>query len=114
MEEEDWEQNIDAKLKLPMITKSSYTVAWRFSCVKCAQEDRISNLPEHLIDSILERLPFEDAVKTSIISQNWRYKWTTMKVLVLDEHFSNKYAKNGAFGRNGFIRVITRILILHE
>ncbi|KAI3683207.1 hypothetical protein L1987_83707 [Smallanthus sonchifolius] len=40
--------------------------------VTCAHEDRISNLPEQLIVSILEKLPVQDAVRTSILSKNWR------------------------------------------
>ncbi|CAH1441155.1 unnamed protein product [Lactuca virosa] len=31
--------------------------------VSCGEEDKISNLPEHLIDSILEPLPIEDALE---------------------------------------------------
>ncbi|KAJ9558741.1 hypothetical protein OSB04_013355 [Centaurea solstitialis] len=80
----------------------------------CAEEDRLNNLAEHLIDSILERLPFQDAVRTSILSKKWRYRWTRMKVLVLDKQFSEKIAKNGAFGRNGFIQIINQVLILHK
>nr|KAJ0227381.1 hypothetical protein LSAT_V11C100032320 [Lactuca sativa] len=63
----------------------------------CVGEDRINNLPEHLIDSILERVSFEDAVRTSIISKKWRYKWTEIRALVFDKQFSNKFAKNEAF-----------------
>ncbi|KAL7616850.1 hypothetical protein Lser_V15G03039 [Lactuca serriola] len=90
------------------------TENYRAGLVTCAKEDRISNLPEHLIDSILERVPLEEAVRTSILSKNWRYRWTTMRALVFDQHFSKKFAKNGAFGRNGFIRVINQVLFLHK
>ncbi|CAI9269033.1 unnamed protein product [Lactuca saligna] len=82
--------------------------------VSWAEEDWISQLPEHLIDSILERLPIEDAVRTSILSKIWRHRWTTMRALVFDPKFSRKFAKNGAFGRNGFIRIINKVLILHK
>ncbi|KAK9075095.1 hypothetical protein SSX86_003414 [Deinandra increscens subsp. villosa] len=48
----------------------------------CTEEDDdvdvISNLPEHLVYSILERLPIEDAVRTSVLSKKWRYIWTTI------------------------------------
>ncbi|CAH1441141.1 unnamed protein product [Lactuca virosa] len=87
---------------------------YRAGIVTCAKEDRISNLPEHLIESILERVPLEEAVRTSILSKNWRYRWTTMRALVFHEYFSIKFAKNGAFGRNGFIRIINQILFLHK
>ncbi|KAJ9558557.1 hypothetical protein OSB04_013171 [Centaurea solstitialis] len=50
----------------------------------------MSNLPQHLIGSILERLPIEDAVRTSILSKSWRHTWTTMIVLLFDKQFSKK------------------------
>ncbi|KVI00483.1 hypothetical protein Ccrd_021248, partial [Cynara cardunculus var. scolymus] len=81
--------------------------------LSCVEEDRISNLPEHLIDSILERLSVQDAVRTSVLSKRWRYRWTTMTSLVLDEQFAKKIVKYVAFGLNGFIRIVNQILILH-
>ncbi|KAL4560992.1 hypothetical protein LXL04_033151 [Taraxacum kok-saghyz] len=80
--------------------------------VSCVEEDRISNLPEHLIFTILELLPLQDAVKSSILSKRWRYRWTKMGALAFNEFF-NKFAKNRAFGRNGFIRIINKVLNLH-
>ncbi|XP_071732833.1 F-box/FBD/LRR-repeat protein At1g13570-like isoform X3 [Rutidosis leptorrhynchoides] len=75
-----------------------------------AEKDRLSRLPEYLIDSILERVPVEDAVRTSVLSRNWRYRWTRMRSLILDEHFSEKLARNGgAFGYNGFIRITNQL-----
>nr|XP_043611767.1 F-box/FBD/LRR-repeat protein At2g04230-like [Erigeron canadensis] len=79
-----------------------------------AEEDRISNLPENLIDSILEKLPVQDAIRTNILSKYWRYKWTTMTKLVLDKQFSEKFTKNGAFDPNGFITITNQILNLHK
>ncbi|XP_024984156.1 F-box/FBD/LRR-repeat protein At1g13570-like [Cynara cardunculus var. scolymus] len=81
--------------------------------LSCVEEDRISNLPEHLIGSILERLTVQDAVRTSVLSKRWRYRWTTMTSLVLDEQFAKKIVKYVAFGLNGFIRIVNQILILH-
>ncbi|KAJ9559125.1 hypothetical protein OSB04_013739 [Centaurea solstitialis] len=78
------------------------------------EEDKASDLPDHLIGSILDRLPIQEAVRTSILSKNWRYKWTTLTTLVLDEKFSNKFAKNGALGRNGFIRIINQVVLLNK
>ncbi|CAI9269019.1 unnamed protein product [Lactuca saligna] len=95
---------------LPDLTTENH----RAGVLTCAKEDRISNLPEHLIDLILERVPLEEAVRTSILSKNWRYRWTKMGALAFDEQFFNKYSKNGAFGRNGFIMIIYKVLILHK
>ncbi|XP_071718657.1 F-box/FBD/LRR-repeat protein At1g13570-like [Rutidosis leptorrhynchoides] len=77
--------------------------------VTCTEMDRIINLAENLIDSILEKLPVVDAVRTHVLSKKWRYRWTSIRSLVLDKHFSEKFAKNGSFGHNGFIRITNYI-----
>ncbi|KAM0011565.1 putative F-box domain-containing protein [Helianthus debilis subsp. tardiflorus] len=82
--------------------------------VTIAEENGIGNLSEHLSDSVLERLPIRDIVRTSILSKKWRYKWTTTRALVFDEQFSNKLKIHGAFGRYGFIRVINQVLLIHK
>ncbi|XP_071734447.1 F-box/FBD/LRR-repeat protein At1g13570-like [Rutidosis leptorrhynchoides] len=43
--------------------------------------DRISSLPPSIIDTILYLLPIKDAVRTSILSREWRYNWTNIPVL---------------------------------
>ncbi|KAJ0639580.1 putative F-box domain-containing protein [Helianthus annuus] len=40
--------------------------------------DRISTLPQPILESILSLLPTEEAARTSILSREWRYKWTTI------------------------------------
>ena len=49
--------------------------------------DYISNMPENVINNILNRLPLTEAVTTSILSKNWRYKWTLLTDVILDEDF---------------------------
>ncbi|XP_071718655.1 F-box/FBD/LRR-repeat protein At1g13570-like [Rutidosis leptorrhynchoides] len=71
--------------------------------------DRISCLPENLIDLILEKLPVQDAVRTHALSKKWGYKWITLSSVVLDKHFSEKFAKNGALHHNGLIRITNQI-----
>ncbi|KAF8407747.1 hypothetical protein HHK36_006882 [Tetracentron sinense] len=48
--------------------------------------DIISNLPEHVIETILVHLPIRDAVRTSVLSHTWRYKWATTPELVFDDY----------------------------
>ncbi|XP_071738906.1 F-box/FBD/LRR-repeat protein At1g13570-like [Rutidosis leptorrhynchoides] len=85
------------------------------TCVASSSEvenDILSNhLPDYLIDSILERLPIKDAVRTSILSRNWRYKWTTMSSMILDEHFSRSLPKNDTSNiyRDVFITITNQI-----
>ncbi|XP_071720698.1 F-box/FBD/LRR-repeat protein At1g13570-like [Rutidosis leptorrhynchoides] len=89
------------------MTGNNFNTKRRF--VTCTELDRISYLPENLIDSILEKLPVQDDVRTHVLSKSWRYKWTTLSSLVLDKHFSEKFAKNEAFGHNGFITISNQI-----
>ncbi|XP_055831528.1 F-box/FBD/LRR-repeat protein At1g13570-like [Solanum dulcamara] len=42
--------------------------------------DVLSKLPDNVIDGILMRLPFRDAVCTSILSKKWRYKWLRLPI----------------------------------
>ncbi|CAH9131222.1 unnamed protein product [Cuscuta epithymum] len=49
------------------------------------QHDIISNLHESLKQSILMCLPLKDAARTSVLSRKWKYSWTTLPHLKLDE-----------------------------
>ncbi|KAJ0680368.1 putative FBD domain, F-box-like domain superfamily protein [Helianthus annuus] len=44
--------------------------------------DRISTLPQPVLETILCLLPTEDAARTSILSREWRYKWTKIPNLM--------------------------------
>ncbi|XXG79109.1 hypothetical protein AAC387_Pa09g0254 [Persea americana] len=44
----------------------------------------ISNLPEDVMSSILALVPIRDAVRTSILSKEWRYKWVTIPDVVFN------------------------------
>ncbi|XP_077225903.1 F-box/FBD/LRR-repeat protein At1g13570-like [Tasmannia lanceolata] len=56
--------------------------------------DLISNLPEDAIDRILVHLPIKDAVRTSILSRNWRYKWVTIPQIVFDVRCRSRHASS--------------------
>nr|GFD20615.1 hypothetical protein [Tanacetum cinerariifolium] len=47
--------------------------------------DRISNIPSSIIETILCLLPIEEAVRTSILSKEWRYRWIKIPKLVFVE-----------------------------
>ncbi|XP_076919833.1 F-box/FBD/LRR-repeat protein At1g13570-like [Bidens hawaiensis] len=54
---------------------------------KFAPQDFISNMPDIVITNILDRLPIQDAVRTTILARNWRFKWTMLSQLVSDDNF---------------------------
>ncbi|KAJ0667132.1 putative F-box domain, leucine-rich repeat domain superfamily, F-box-like domain superfamily [Helianthus annuus] len=49
---------------------------------KAPRLDRITTLPQTILETILCLLPIEEAARTSILSREWRYKWTTIPKLV--------------------------------
>ncbi|KAI7728728.1 hypothetical protein M8C21_005302 [Ambrosia artemisiifolia] len=54
----------------------------RLSKAQQLSSDRITKLPQAIIETILCLLPIEEAARTSILSSEWRYKWTTIPKLV--------------------------------
>ncbi|CAM8998753.1 unnamed protein product [Rhodiola kirilowii] len=73
--------------------------------------DRITELPDTLKQKILECLPLTDAVKTSMLSRNWRRIWTGMQSLVFDTPVVDSF---GSLTEIRFTRIIERILLLHQ
>ncbi|XP_051115821.1 F-box/FBD/LRR-repeat protein At1g13570-like [Andrographis paniculata] len=49
--------------------------------------DRITRLPDNVIDEILKHLPLKDVVRTSVLSREWRYKWLSVPHLNFDHDF---------------------------
>lgn len=77
--------------------------------------DFISDLPGSIIESILSRMPIRDAVRTSILSRKWRYKWTTLRELVFDEKcVSVSLSDNEDLVEDKITDFITRALLLHH
>lgn len=61
----------------------------------CVREgaDRISSLPDHILHTVLLRLPgTSEAARTSVLSRRWRRVWTHLPDLVFD--YSRKQANS--------------------
>lgn len=68
--------------------------------------DRISMLPREIQEIILCFLPIRDAVRTSILSKDWRHCWTMIPHRIFDrQFFSNK---------NKFVSAMNEVLLLHN
>ncbi|KAF8407748.1 hypothetical protein HHK36_006883 [Tetracentron sinense] len=85
--------------------------------------DIISNLPEQVIETILVHLPIGDAVRTSVLSQKWRYNWTTIPELVFDDNsipppvFDENHiltAQDVTIRMHKIVNFIDRVLLLHK
>lgn len=75
--------------------------------------DRISNLPGHIIDKILSHLSLRDAVRTSVLSSKWRYKWVTLPYLVFDNQSVLVSTQDQTFVKNKLVSIVDHVLLLH-
>ncbi|XP_017245481.1 F-box/FBD/LRR-repeat protein At1g13570 [Daucus carota subsp. sativus] len=85
------------------------------------KKDIISELPQNLKETILCLLPIRDAVRTAILSRDWRHCWTTIPQLAFDdifldsvwdnylEHFHDEELK-----MLKFVSVINKVILLHN
>nr|GEW97820.1 14-3-3-like protein GF14 iota [Tanacetum cinerariifolium] len=76
-----------------------------------AQKDVISTMPEEVITNILHCLPLQDAVKTSILSKDWKFKWTMITQLVFDKNFCD-YLDQNTDNEYFYPKIISRLLFL--
>ncbi|XP_058756664.1 F-box/FBD/LRR-repeat protein At1g13570-like isoform X1 [Vicia villosa] len=80
---------------------------------KANENDQISYLPGNVIDAILGNLEIKDQVRTSILSKNWRYMWTSAPQLHFDQDFFNTFMHLD--DPNPVIsKIITDVLMLHS
>ncbi|XP_059290381.1 F-box/FBD/LRR-repeat protein At1g13570-like [Lycium ferocissimum] len=67
--------------------------------------DRISSLPCDVLEKILGCLPLHYAVRTSVLSREWRYKWAVRSELMFDDNVDK-----GLFLKT----IIYQVLLLHQ
>ncbi|XP_058183589.1 F-box/FBD/LRR-repeat protein At1g13570-like isoform X2 [Rhododendron vialii] len=77
-------------------------------------KDIISDLPRNIIESILQRMPVRDAARTSILSSKWRYFWTTISQLVLDNQFFEETLRIKPIVQLELAKAVEKILLLHN
>ncbi|EOY01506.1 F-box/RNI-like superfamily protein [Theobroma cacao] len=115
---------VDFVQKLEHMVSSFEFSPSRIDCHKVLRRrghsDIISNLPDNVIESILGRLPIRDAVRTSILSRSWRYKWTALPNLVFDVIDADRsiFRLNNNASQfeddDELVKVIYRILCQHK
>lgn len=74
-------------------------------------EDRISNLPDHLLQSILHLLPLKSAVRTGLLSKRWRGLWLNVLLSATDLDFGPDFAATQS--PDQFSATVDRYLRLH-
>ncbi|PSS17222.1 F-box/FBD/LRR-repeat protein [Actinidia chinensis var. chinensis] len=75
--------------------------------------DRISNLPEHIVDKIMSQLSLRDAVRTSVLSSKWRYKWNNLPNLVFDDQSILISSQDQTSKKNKLVNIVDHVLLLH-
>ncbi|WJX16174.1 hypothetical protein P8452_06244 [Trifolium repens] len=81
----------------------------------CAEPDRISCLPGHIIDRILSRLPIKEAVRTSVLSSKWMNKWHTIPNLVFDRKCVSAIASQDPLVfESKYLKIVNHVLLLHN
>ena len=75
--------------------------------------DRISTLPQEIIENILTLLPIGDAIRTSILSKKWRFYWTSMPKLVFNDKLDEVPSNNEHSEKYKLSRAIFHVLLQH-
>ena len=70
--------------------------------------DHISSLPYDVISDILSRLPTNEAVRTSVLSRNWKTRWTSIYNIDMDEKIESFSGENATAS---FSDVVTKVLL---
>ncbi|PRQ39153.1 putative F-box domain-containing protein [Rosa chinensis] len=76
--------------------------------------DKISNLPSGVTQQILSFLPIREAVRTSILSSNWRHKWAMVWHLVFDDQCVSDMMRGGIKRTKTFENIVDHVLLLHS
>ncbi|XP_027332203.1 F-box/FBD/LRR-repeat protein At1g13570-like isoform X2 [Abrus precatorius] len=82
-------------------------------CLTDVEPDRISCLPDHVVDHILSYVSIREAVRTSVLSSKWRYKWATQPNLVFDNQCVPVASQDLTIIKNKLLRAIDHVLLLH-
>ncbi|KAG5521292.1 hypothetical protein RHGRI_033746 [Rhododendron griersonianum] len=83
----------------------------------------ISDLPDTIIEKILVLMPIRDAVRTSVLSKNWRFNWINIPVLAFDDtslvdpyptFFRQLLPPDQLSIKNRLLATIYHVLLLHR
>ncbi|KAJ0639573.1 putative F-box domain, leucine-rich repeat domain superfamily, F-box-like domain superfamily [Helianthus annuus] len=78
--------------------------------------DRISTLPQPILETVLSLLSTEEAARTSILSKEWRYRWTTIPNLefTLRKRFSDQKSDEESVMKYMDLHDLHQVLLLRQ
>ncbi|MFS7898951.1 putative F-box domain, leucine-rich repeat domain superfamily, F-box-like domain superfamily [Helianthus anomalus] len=82
-----------------------------------AEQLRVSTLPQPILETILCHLSTKEAARTSILSREWRYKWTTIPKLeftLLNKNKEEKQSDIASTTKNVHMNDLHQILLLRQ
>ncbi|XP_060200553.1 F-box/FBD/LRR-repeat protein At1g13570-like [Lycium barbarum] len=79
--------------------------------------DRISELPRHLTDDILNHMSIKEIARMSVLSRKWNGIWSTHPTIVLDHRFHEEiYYRNRSSSLDFFYfkNIVNKIILQHS
>ncbi|KAI3907673.1 hypothetical protein MKW98_016317 [Papaver atlanticum] len=78
------------------------------------EKDRISNLPDSLIEHILSFTDTKSAVQTCVLAKRWRYIWISLPVLTFYDTYHSIDEDFGVNPTKRFIKFVDKVLSLRD
>ncbi|KAL9225812.1 hypothetical protein vseg_001694 [Gypsophila vaccaria] len=76
--------------------------------------DRLTDLPDNVVEAILESLPMRDAVRTSVLSKKWQHQWETVSRLRLDYAFFDSIYRRSKPPSINYVMLVKNIMLQHH
>ncbi|KAK9705333.1 hypothetical protein RND81_07G049100 [Saponaria officinalis] len=76
--------------------------------------DRLTDMPDNVVEAILECLPMRDAVRTSVLSKKWQHQWETVSRLLLDYVFFDSMYRRRKPPSINYVTVVKNIMLQHH
>ena len=94
-----------------------YVFLFEFECIYPKEKKQTKSTPEKMIDAEPDRISWlpGHAVRTSVLSSNWRTKWYTLPNLVLDRQcVSAEASQDPLVIECKLLKIVDHVLLIHS